>query len=58
VLDEFRRIQDEPTGRGKKARTFRIALEGGIKTVSARVAWLEDAIEEVRSAEWESLEPG
>ncbi len=33
VLDEFLRIQEEPTGRNKKARTFRIALEGGIQTV-------------------------
>jgi DNA-binding PadR family transcriptional regulator len=58
VLDEFRRIQDEPTGRGKKARTLRIALEGGIRTVEVRLAWLDDAIGEIRSAEWESLDPG
>ena len=36
-------IQDEPTGHNKKARTFRIALEGGIAGVEARLAWLEDA---------------
>ena len=41
VLDEFLRIRDEPTGHNKKARTFRIALEGGIRTVEARLAWLE-----------------
>ena len=58
VLDEFRRIEAEPTGNNKKARTFRIALEGGIRTVEARLAWLEDAIAEVRSDEWKALEPG
>jgi DNA-binding PadR family transcriptional regulator len=52
VLDEFRRIETEPTGVGKKARAFRIALEGGIDTVEARLAWLEDALAEVRSPEW------
>jgi len=57
VLDEFRRIEDEPTDHGKKARTLRIALEGGIRTVEARVAWLEDAIREIRSEEWASLDP-
>jgi DNA-binding PadR family transcriptional regulator len=55
VLDEFRRVQVEPTGHNKKARTFRIALEGGIRTVEARLAWLDDAIAEIRSDEWSSL---
>lgn len=55
VLDEFERIQAEPTGRGKKARTFRIALEGGIHTVEARLEWLDAAIAEVRSREWAAL---
>ena len=58
VLEEFRRIEDEPTGDNKKARSLRIALEGGIRTVEARLAWLDDAIAEVRSQEWKSLEPG
>ncbi len=58
VLDEFRRIEQEPTGRNKKARTLRIALEGGIRTVEARLAWLEDAIAEICSEEWASLDPG
>jgi hypothetical protein len=31
---------------------FRIALEGGIATVAARLAWLDAAIEELRSAGW------
>jgi hypothetical protein len=58
VLDEFLRIQDEPTGHNKKARTFRIALEGGIRTVEARLAWLEGAIAEMRSEGWRSLPDG
>ena len=58
VLDEFLRIRDEPTGHNKKARTFRIALEGGIRTVEARLAWLDDAIAEIRSPAWAELDPG
>jgi DNA-binding PadR family transcriptional regulator len=58
VLEEFRRIQDEPTGENKKARTFRIALEGGIGFVEGRIAWLDAVIDEIGSAEWEQLDPG
>ncbi len=58
VLEEFLRIRDEPTGRNKKARTFRIALEGGIRTVEARLAWLADALAEIESEEWRRLDPG
>ena len=58
VLEEFLRIQAEPTGHNKKARTFRIALEGGIQTVEARLAWLDDALAEIRSEEWRRLAPG
>jgi DNA-binding PadR family transcriptional regulator len=58
VLDEFRRIREEPTGRNKKARTLRIALEGGIRTVEARLAWLDDVSTELRSEEWRSLPAG
>jgi DNA-binding PadR family transcriptional regulator len=58
VLDEFRRIQREPTGHNKKARTLRIALEGGIRTVEARLAWLDDAMAELRSERWRSLPSG
>jgi DNA-binding PadR family transcriptional regulator len=55
VLDEFLRIQDEPTGDNKKSRTFRIALEGGIAGVESRLAWLEQTIAEIRSPEWARL---
>ena len=58
VLDEFLRIQEEPTGHNKKARTFRIALEGGIQVVEARLAWLDDALVEIESEEWRRLAPG
>jgi len=58
VLEEFRRIEEEPTGRNKKARTLRIALEGGIRTVDARLAWLDDVLRELRSEEWSSLAAG
>ena len=55
VLDEFFRIQDEPTGSDKKSRTFRIALEGGIAGVEARLAWLEKTIAEISSPQWARL---
>jgi len=58
VLDEFLRIREEPTGHNKKARTFRIALEGGIRTVEARLAWIDDALAEGESDEWRRLDPG
>ena len=58
VLDEFLRIREEPTGHNKKARTFRIALEGGIQMVEARLAWLDDALAEIQSDEWRRLAPG
>jgi PadR family transcriptional regulator AphA len=57
-LDEYLRIRDEPTGHNKKARTLRIALEGGIRGAEARVAWLEWAIAEIRSPAWSELDPG
>jgi DNA-binding PadR family transcriptional regulator len=56
VLEEFERIRDEPTGTGRKARTFRIALEGGIRTVTARLEWLDWAIGEVRSPAWSAAD--
>ena len=58
VHDEFVRIREEPTGRNKKARAFRIALEGGIRTVEARLAWLEDALAEIESDAWRRLDTG
>jgi DNA-binding PadR family transcriptional regulator len=57
LLGEFERIRAEPTSTNRKARTFRIALEGGIRTVEAQLAWLDDVLEEIRSPEWRSLDP-
>ncbi|HKX47625.1 MAG TPA: PadR family transcriptional regulator [Gaiellaceae bacterium] len=56
MLSEFRRISEEPTGANRKARTFRIALEGGIRNAESRLEWLDWAIEQVRSPEWRSLD--
>jgi DNA-binding PadR family transcriptional regulator len=58
VLEEYSRIREEPTGNNKKARTFRIALEGGIRVVEARLEWLQWAIAEIRSPAWNELDPG
>ena len=55
ILDEFERIRTEPSGANRKGRTFRIALEGGIQTVEARLEWLDSAIEEVGSPGWRAL---
>jgi DNA-binding PadR family transcriptional regulator len=52
VLDELERIREEPTGTGRKAKTFRIVLEGGIRSVRARLEWLEWAIAEVATPAW------
>ena len=52
MLAEFRRISEEPSGASKKARTFRIALEGGIRYAESRIEWLDWAIEQVSSQEW------
>jgi len=56
MLAEFRRISEEPTGANRKARTFRIALEGGIRHAESRLEWLDWAIEQVRSPEWRWLD--
>jgi DNA-binding PadR family transcriptional regulator len=58
VLEELERIRTEPTGHDRKARAFRIALEGGIRGVEVRLEWLDSAIAEVRSPGWAALEPG
>jgi DNA-binding PadR family transcriptional regulator len=52
VLGELERIEAEPTGTGRKGRAFRIALEGGLATVGARLEWLDSAIAELGSPGW------
>jgi PadR family transcriptional regulator, regulatory protein AphA len=46
VLSELEAIAKQPPGTTRKEEAFRLALEGGIRTVEARVAWLEEAAEE------------
>jgi len=58
VLDEYLRIQDEPTGDDRKSRSLRIALEGGISEAQARLAWLDGAAAEIRSPDWIARDPG
>jgi PadR family transcriptional regulator, regulatory protein AphA len=52
ILDELEAIRKEPAGTSRKERTFRIVLEGGIRTTTARLEWLEWAIGEVESPSW------
>jgi PadR family transcriptional regulator, regulatory protein AphA len=52
ILDELAAIQEQPVGANRKEKTFRIVLEGGIRTVNARLEWLEWAIAEVDSPAW------
>jgi DNA-binding PadR family transcriptional regulator len=56
ILEELERIRAEPTGANRKARTFRIALEGGIRSVEAQLEWLEWAITQVSSPDWASAD--
>jgi DNA-binding PadR family transcriptional regulator len=46
VLTELEAISEQPAGTTRKEKAFRLALDGGIRTVEARVAWLESAIDE------------
>jgi len=39
-LDELERIKAGPRGADRKEQAFGIALEGGIRTISARLEWL------------------
>jgi DNA-binding PadR family transcriptional regulator len=54
ILAELEAIRAEPVGTTRKQRAFRLALEGGIRTVEARLEWLEWALGQVRSAAWRS----
>ncbi len=58
MLAELERIEAEPTGPGRKARMFRIALEGGKHTIAATIEWLDEAIVELRSPSWRALPKG
>lgn len=52
ILSELEAIREEPAGTSRKERAFRIALEGGILSVSARLEWVEWALDEVSSSSW------
>jgi PadR family transcriptional regulator, regulatory protein AphA len=52
ILAELEAIGDEPPGTSRKERAFRLALEGGLTTVQARLDWIEHAIAEVSSPAW------
>jgi DNA-binding PadR family transcriptional regulator len=52
ILGEFEAIRAEPNGTSRKDRAFRLALESGLRTVAARLEWVEWALCEVSSAEW------
>jgi PadR family transcriptional regulator, regulatory protein AphA len=54
VLAELERIRAQPPGTTRKELAFRLALEGGIRTVQARLEWAEWALEQVRSPAWRS----
>ncbi len=58
TLAEFRRIESEPTGHNRKARSLRIALEGAIASSETRLGWLDGALAEIRSPAWDELPPG
>jgi DNA-binding PadR family transcriptional regulator len=44
-LAELERIREEPAGTTRKERAFRLALEGGIAGIEARLRWLDAALE-------------
>src|SRR5512134_144672 len=44
-LADLERIREEPAGTSRKERAFRLALEGGIAVVEARLAWIDAAVE-------------
>jgi DNA-binding PadR family transcriptional regulator len=46
ILDELETIREQPSGTTRKERAFRLALEGGIRTVEARLEWLDSAVEQ------------
>jgi PadR family transcriptional regulator, regulatory protein AphA len=53
VLAELRAIEAKQPGASRKEWAFRIALEGGIRTLETRIAWLDHALEQVSSSAWE-----
>ena len=54
TLARLEEIRQDPVGPGRKERAFRLSLEGGVRTVAARIEWLDWALEEVASPSWRS----
>ena len=53
LLARYESIREEdPVLRNRKQRAFRLALEGGIRSVRARLESIDAALVEVRSPEW------
>jgi len=53
LLARYESIREEdPVLRNRKQRAFRLALEGGIRSVRARLVSIDAALVEVRSPEW------
>ena len=48
LLEELEQIREAPRGPGRKEQAFGIALEGGIRSLETRLAWLDWAEKEVR----------
>jgi DNA-binding PadR family transcriptional regulator len=48
-LTELERIKARPRGPGRKEQAFAIALEGGIRSIEARLEWLDWAAAELEA---------
>ena len=57
ILDELEQIRAQPVGAQRKELAYRLALEGGIRVIAARLDWVEWTLEEVQSGEWLSAPP-
>jgi DNA-binding PadR family transcriptional regulator len=52
ILDELEAIRAEPRGTSRKERAFGLALEGGLRSIAARLEWIEWAAGEVSAPAW------
>jgi PadR family transcriptional regulator AphA len=52
LLDELEAIRAEPRGPTRKEHAYLLALEGGIRSIEARLEWLAWALEQVSSRAW------
>jgi PadR family transcriptional regulator, regulatory protein AphA len=54
LLSELEEIRAQPPGTTRKERSFRLALEGGIRACRSRLEWVDWALEQVASSTWRS----